>query len=98
VFRGDRLPTQNALTSVLIGMGMTPKDPEFAAWREKRRELEAATVERTVLDSPHADETPLTAGKNGFTPLHKKRPPIPRQRPYNRQRHRYRRRDTQNNL
>ncbi|WP_413755040.1 hypothetical protein [Streptomyces sp. MMBL 11-3] len=84
------LPTENALTSVLIGMGMSTKAPEFPAWQEKRRELEAANVERSVLESHHAEERPLAPAKNGYTPLHKQDPPISRQRSYLRQRFRRR--------
>ncbi|MFE7854105.1 helix-turn-helix domain-containing protein [Streptomyces sp. NPDC057403] len=79
VFRGTKLPTENALIGVLVGMGLSMKDPEFSAWLEKRRELEAAEVEST-LNSPRSTNTRPKGG--GFTPTHKKRPPIPRQRPY----------------
>ncbi|MEH0416098.1 helix-turn-helix domain-containing protein [Streptomyces sp. B21-083] len=79
VFRGTKLPTENALIGVLVGMGLSPKDPEFSAWLEKRRELEAARVEST-LEPPHNNDD--TSRKGGFTPLHKKRIPIPRRRPY----------------
>ncbi|MEH0450177.1 hypothetical protein QA811_43240 [Streptomyces sp. B21-102] len=51
---------------------------EFSQWVEKRRELEAARVESS-LEPPPDDDTSHTGG---FTPLHKKRAPIPRQRPY----------------
>ncbi|AVV46657.1 helix-turn-helix transcriptional regulator [Streptomyces sp. ID05-04B] len=78
VFRGAKLPTENALMGVLIGMGLSPRDPEFSEWVEKRRELEAARVESS-LDPPPSDDTSHTGG---FTPLHKKRAPIPRQRPH----------------
>ncbi|MGW1269707.1 hypothetical protein [Streptomyces sp. NPDC002491] len=76
VFRGAKLPTENALMGVLISMGLSPRDPEFTEWVEKRRELEAARVESS-LEPPPDDDTSRTGG---FTPLHKKRAPIPRQR------------------
>lgn len=79
VFRGTKLPTENALIGVLVGMGLNPKDPEFSQWVEKRRELEAARVESSLESAPGNDATPL---RSGFIPLHKKRVPIPRQRPY----------------
>ncbi|MER6442947.1 helix-turn-helix transcriptional regulator [Streptomyces sp. NPDC001185] len=75
VFRGSKLPTENALIGVLVGMGLSPKDPEFADWLEKRRELEAARVAR---EAPHSNDTPRNSG---YTPLHKKRITIPNQRP-----------------
>ncbi|MFD5522297.1 helix-turn-helix domain-containing protein [Streptomyces sp. NPDC127066] len=79
VFRGTKLPTENALIGVLVGMGLSQRDEEFSDWLEKRRELEAARVERALELAPVDGDI---SRKSGFTPLHKKRAPIPRQRSY----------------
>ncbi|MFJ8620076.1 helix-turn-helix domain-containing protein [Streptomyces clavifer] len=55
-FGGTKLPTENALLGILVGMGLEQEDPEVAEWIEARRRLEAAAVEEQIITNVEAEQ------------------------------------------